>query len=77
MRQQEVEQLKALTVKQIRDFYVAYIPHAAKGRRSFTVHILSSSHEGHASQEMIDDLDKFKTGLEECALPKLISHTDQ
>ncbi|KAL3144870.1 hypothetical protein ABBQ38_001970 [Trebouxia sp. C0009 RCD-2024] len=77
VRQQEVEQLKALTVKQIRDFYVAYIPHAAKGRRSFTVHILSSSHEGHASQEMIDDLDKFKTGLEECALPKLISHTDQ
>lgn len=77
VRQQEVEQLKALTVKQIRDFYVAYIPHAAKGRRRLTVHILSNSHEGNASQETIDDLDKFKTGLQECALPALLKPIGQ
>lgn len=63
MRQQEVEQLKALTVEQIREFYLAHIPHAAKGRRRLTIHVMSSSHQGNTTQELIDDLDKFKAGL--------------
>ena len=72
VRQQEVEQLKALTVEQIKDFYQAHIPHAATGRRRLTVHVLSSSHQGGTPQGMIEDLDKFKAGLKECALPALL-----
>lgn len=68
-RQQEVEQLKALTVEQIREFYQAHISHAAKDRRQLTVHVLSSSHQEGVPQEVIEDLDKFKAGLAECALP--------
>lgn len=64
-----MEQLKALTVEQIRDFYQAHIPHAAKDRRRLTVHVLSSSHQEGIPQEVIEDLDKFKAGLAECALP--------
>ena len=59
-------------MEQIKDFYQAHIPCAATDRRRLTVHVLSNSHQKGTPQEMIEDLDKFKAGLQECALPALL-----
>ena len=69
VRQQEVEQLKAITIEQIKDFYAQCIPQSAEGRRSLAVHIVSNSHVEETVEPSIEDLDRFKEDLQLCALP--------
>ena len=68
-KQQEVEQLRAVTLKQIRTFYAAYIPQAAHERRRLAVHVVSNSHQ-EAEPESINDLIEHKAGLKPCVLPQ-------
>lgn len=69
MRQQEVEQLKTVTLEQIKEFYAANIPRTAQGRHRLAVHVVSSSHQEEAVQESVDDLDTLKSSLTPCPLP--------
>ena len=69
VRQKEVEQLKIVTLEQIKAFYVANIPRTAKGRHRLAVHVVSSTHQDEAVQESVDDLDKLKSSLTTCPLP--------
>ena len=70
VRQQEVEQLKAVTCQQIRDFYTAHIPSAAQGRRRLAVHVVSNSHQEETSQDCVDDLLVLKESLIPCDVPQ-------
>lgn len=69
VRQQEVEQLKAITLEQIKEFYTRCIPQSAEGRRSLAVHVVSNSHVEETVEPSIEDLDRFKEDLPLCALP--------
>ncbi|KAL0048825.1 hypothetical protein WJX82_000128 [Trebouxia sp. C0006] len=69
VRQQEVEQLKAITLEQIKEFYMQCIPQSAEGRRCLAVHVVSNSHAEETVEPSIEDLDRFKADLQLCALP--------
>jgi secreted Zn-dependent insulinase-like peptidase len=69
VRQQEVEQLKAISLEQINKFYTQCIPLSAEGRRCLAVHVVSNSHVEETVEPGIEDLDRFKEDLQLCALP--------
>ena len=69
MRQQEVEQLKMITLEQVCKFHAQYIPQSAKGRRRLAVHVVSCTHTEEAVEQSTDDLDAFKQDLAVCPLP--------
>jgi len=69
VRQHEVEQLKAITLEQIKEFYTQCIPQSAEGRRCLAVHVVSNSHAEETVEPSIEDLDRFKEDLQLCALP--------
>lgn len=69
VRQQEVEQLKTLTLEQVNKFYNQCIPQSAKDRRRLAIHVVSSSHNEEAVEPSTGDLDALKHDLKLCALP--------
>ena len=75
MRQQEVEQLKAISQQQINTFYAQHIPKSAQSKHRLAIHVVSACHQSEESAndieqlEGVQELDGFKRKLQPCALP--------